>query len=162
MIKELLIQELNEEAEITKKFFNIFPEDKLEYKPHEKSMSLKELMNHIVEIVGWPAFILETEKIDFTAGDYQPSNLEKREDFESSFNKLMSKSIDAINSSTDEVLLNNHWKMMMGEQLLQDYTKYEAIRHSLNQLTHHRAQLGVYYRLNDISVPGSYGPSADD
>ena len=50
----------------------------------------------------------------------------------------------------------------IGGKVLADYSKYGAIRHALNQLTHHRAQLGVYYRLNDIPVPGSYGPSADE
>jgi hypothetical protein len=58
--------------------------------------------------------------------------------------------------------LNERWQMKMGEQVLADWDKYGAIRHSLNQATHHRAQLGVYYRLLDIPVPGSYGPSADE
>ena len=58
--------------------------------------------------------------------------------------------------------LNGRWVLSMGKQILADYSKYETIRHSLSQTTHHRAQLGVYLRLLDIPIPGSYGPSADD
>jgi uncharacterized damage-inducible protein DinB len=57
--------------------------------------------------------------------------------------------------------LDKRWTMTNGDTILMDFNKYEAIRHALNQITHHRAQLGVYYRLNDIPLPGSYGPSAD-
>jgi uncharacterized damage-inducible protein DinB len=58
--------------------------------------------------------------------------------------------------------LDGKWDIRQGELVFQEWSKYGAIRHSLNQITHHRAQLGVYYRLNDIFVPGSYGPSADE
>lgn len=60
-----------------------------------------------------------------------------------------------------EAELDGKWSMSMGEQILADFTKYSAMRHALDQITHHRAQLGVYYRLNNIPVPPSYGPSAD-
>ncbi|MCH5600915.1 DinB family protein [Niabella ginsengisoli] len=61
-----------------------------------------------------------------------------------------------------EADLEPFWSLKYNGNKLAEWTKYAAIRHSLNQITHHRAQLGVYYRLNDIKVPGSYGPSADD
>ncbi|MDQ1141211.1 DinB family protein [Pedobacter agri] len=59
-------------------------------------------------------------------------------------------------------ILNNQWILRNGDQILGDLTKYEMIRISFSQTTHHRAQLGVYLRLLDIPIPGSYGPSADD
>ena len=138
--------EFQQEYETTKKFIDNFPDSKNDYAPHEKSMKLMPLATHIVEIVGWPEIMLNTEKLDFAAGDYKP---------------LHFKSQNAL-SQLSEDGLNGKWAMYMGDQLLADFTKYSAIRHALNQLTHHRAQLGVYYRLNDIPVPGSYGPSADE
>ena len=102
-----------------------------------------------------------TEKLDFAAGDYQPANITTKEELMQRFEDDYAKSKTALDTAK-EVDLDGKWSMNMGEKVLADYSKYGAIRHALNQLTHHRAQLGVYYRLNDIPVPGSYGPSADE
>lgn len=161
-IKNTILHEFQEEAAITKKFIDVFEDRIIDFKPHEKSMSTKQLMNHIVEILGWPEFILETEKLDFEAGDYMPNEFSTKAEIEDKFNEFTEKTEKALNATTDEILEHQRWKMTMGDHIIADYSKYGAIRHALNQLTHHRAQLGVYYRLNDIPVPGSYGPSADD
>ena len=156
-----LQQELKQEYETTKKFLENFPEGKNDYTPHEKSMKLMPLASHVIETLGWPESILTTDKIDFAAGDYQPSNFTTKAELQQKLEDDYAKSKAALEKITEEDL-NGRWTMHMGDQLLADYSKYEAIRHSLNQNAHHRAQLGVYYRLNDIPVPGSYGPSADD
>jgi uncharacterized damage-inducible protein DinB len=67
----------------------------------------------------------------------------------------------ALEKASEEDL-EPSWALKMSGQTLSEWSKYGAIRHALNQITHHRAQLGVYYRLNNIPLPGSYGPSADD
>ena len=156
-----LKDELRQEYETTKKFVENFPEGKNEYAPHEKSMKLMPLATHIVEILGWPETILNTEKLDFAAGDYQPTILNTKGDLQQKLEQDFAKSSAALDSISEDDLAGR-WTMNMGEKVIADYTKYTAIRHALNQLTHHRAQLGVYYRLNDIPVPGSYGPSADE
>jgi len=156
-----LKEELKQEYETTAKFIKNFPEGKNEYAPHEKSMKLMPLATHVVEILGWPETILTTDKLDFSAGDYQPSNLSTKQELQQKFEEDYAKSKAALDAISEEDL-DGKWSMNMGEKVLADYTKYSAIRHALNQLTHHRAQLGVYYRLNDIPVPGSYGPSADE
>ena len=160
-IIKLVKQELAQEAVTTRKFLALVPFDKTDWAPHEKSMKLMPLATHIVEIVGWPEIMLNTEKLDFAAGDYKPLHFTSREELKAKLDEFYAKSQNALNQLSEDGL-NGKWAMYMGDQLLADFTKYSAIRHALNQLTHHRAQLGVYYRLNDIPVPGSYGPSADE
>lgn len=156
-----LKNELQQEYQTTKRFIENYPEGKNDYAPHEKSMKLMPLATHIVEILGWPEIILNTEKLDFAAGDYQPANFTTKDELMQRFEADYAKSKNALDSAKEEDL-DGRWSMNMGEKVLADYSKYGAIRHALNQLTHHRAQLGVYYRLNEIPVPGSYGPSADE
>ena len=161
-IKNILLHELQEETAVIQKFLESYPEELNDYKPHEKSMSMQALTNHIVEIIGWPEYILETEKLDFATGDYQPSAMKTRAEFLAAAKDLLEKSEKALNATTDEILEHQRWKITAGDQIFSDWSKYGAIRHALSQITHHRAQLGVYYRLNNIPVPGSYGPSADE
>lgn len=156
-----LKEELKQEYETTKKFIGNFPEGKDDYAPHEKSFKLLPLAVHIVEIVGWPDVMLNTEKLDFAANDYQMPELRNKQELLTTLDEFYTKSSTALNNIKEEDL-EGGWKMTMGDQLIANYTKYSAIRHALSQLTHHRAQLGVYYRMNDIPLPGSYGPSADD
>ena len=156
-----LVQELKEEYLITKKFWEVFPEGKNDYSPHEKSMKMMPLASHIAEIFGWADFILKTEKLDFAAGDYVPYHHQNKEELQNKFEEDYQKSLQTLENTTEEEMTGG-WKMTMGDHVIADYTKYSAIRHALNQITHHRAQLGVYYRLNNIPLPGSYGPSADE
>lgn len=156
-----LKQELNQEYQTTKRFLNNFPEGKNDYAPHEKSMKMMPLSTHIAEVFGWPDFIMKTSVLDFGAGDYKPTILETKSQLLQKLDEDYQKSIATLNEISEDQL-NERWQMKMGEQVISDWSKYEAIRHALNQATHHRAQLGVYYRLLDIPVPASYGPSADD
>jgi uncharacterized damage-inducible protein DinB len=156
-----LRKELQQEYDTTKKFLSLFPDGKNEYAPHEKSMKLMPLATHIVEIFGWPHFMLTTGKLDFESGEYQPAVLTDRAGLEQKFEEEYAKSKETLNTVTEEDL-NGRWTMNMGDHLIADYNKYEAIRVALNQITHHRAQLGLYYRLMNIPLPGSYGPTADD
>lgn len=156
-----LRKEFQQEYETTKKFFEVYPDGKNDYQPHEKSMKMMPLATHIAEIFGWPDFMMKTEKLDFAAGDYKPTFLNTKAELQQKFEEDYKKS-DATLENMTESDLNGRWTMNMGEQIIADYNKYEAMRHALNQITHHRAQLGIYYRLNDIPLPGSYGPSADD
>lgn len=157
----ILKKELQQEYETTKKFIDRYPEEKNDFAPHEKSMKMMPLAAHIVEVFGWPDYILKTDKLDFAKGDYQPTVLNNKAKLQQKLDEHYNGSKNALENLTEEAL-DGRWTMNMGDQVLADYNKYEAIRHSLNQITHHRAQLGVYYRLNDIPLPGSYGPTADE
>ncbi|MEO6639452.1 MAG: DinB family protein [Ginsengibacter sp.] len=152
--------ELTEEYNTTKKFIELFPEGNNEYAPHEKSMKMMPLAKHIAEIFAWPEIILNSSDLDFANMPAQ-----KLPEGKAQLTELLDTSyasgIAALEKVTDEDLLPN-WSISMGGNKIKEWTKYGAIRHGLNQITHHRAQLGVYYRLLNISLPGSYGPSADD
>ncbi|MBS1548814.1 MAG: damage-inducible protein DinB [Bacteroidetes bacterium] len=158
---EQLQQEWAHEYETTVKFIQRFPHDKNEYAPHEKSMKMMPLATHIVEIFAWPETILNKEELDFAKGDYQPTILTTPAELLTKLENDFEKGKKAMKQYQDNID-TQRWTMRMGEQVLQDWTKREALRHSINQIIHHRAQLGVYYRLNNIVVPGSFGPSADE
>ena len=155
-----LLQEMEAEAVTTRKMLALVPDDKLDWQPHPKSMTMRSLAVHIAEIPAWVDMALNTEEFDFSKG-YEPTpisnNAELLELFEASYNK----GHEALKAAKESQLFGR-WVMRMGEQILADLSKYQTIRHSFSQTTHHRAQLGVFLRLLNIPIPGSYGPSADE
>ena len=155
-----LKDEYTYEYNVTKKFFNLFPAGKDDYAPHEKSMKLLRLVTHIAESFGWPAFILHTDGLDFT-DPYERDTIENREDLLASLEKNYLASMESLDKATEKDL-EPSWSLKNQGQVIVSWSKYGAMRHGLNQITHHRAQLGVYYRLLDIKVHASYGPSADE
>lgn len=157
----LLQNEFENEAVLTRQFLKLVPEDKLGWKPHERSMALGALAVHLAEISGWEDMMINSEELDFQAGDFQPTTIDNSAELLSLFDSSYHTGKTALENASEEVL-DERWVMRNGDQVLLDLSKYEAIRHALNQTTHHRAQLGVYLRLLDIPIPGSYGPSADN
>lgn len=155
-----LKSELEGEFQTTKKFIELFPEGKNDYAPHEKSMKMMPLATHLVEVFEWPNTILKTSELDFAKGDYKPTILSTRDELMKKLEDDYQSAKTALENSTENDL-NHSWTIKNDGHELASWSKYGAIRHALNQITHHRAQLGVYYRLNNIPLPGSYGPSAD-
>lgn len=154
-----LRDELTYEYNVTKKFFDIYPEGKNNYAPHEKSMKMIPLVSHIATIFGWPVAILNTSELD--VAEAQADKIENKAQLKSVLDQEYKASLSALEQASESDL-EPKWALTMDGQKLMEWTKYGAIRHGLNQITHHRAQLGVYYRLLDIPVPASYGPSADE
>lgn len=157
-----LIKELEHEVNTTRKFFKLVPEDKFTWKPHEKSMEMKRLCVHIAELPTWIDLAINTDGINFATGDYKPTEVSSGEELINLLDQSEKKAIAALESVKDEDELLKTWTLKNGDTLLQAMTKYEAVRHAYSQTTHHRAQLGVYLRLLNIPIPGSYGPSADE
>jgi uncharacterized damage-inducible protein DinB len=162
MLTTLLLKELQLETESTRKMLERLPDDQFGWKPHAKSMTIQQLVTHITEIPGWPAIILTTTEIDFAANPHKPVFVNSRAEALQALENYYQKSVVQLEQANDEKLLNETWSMRAGDYEIDKLTKYEAIRMSLNQLTHHRAQLGVFLRLLNIPIPGSYGPSADE
>lgn len=160
-IISLLVKEMEQEAAVTRKMLDRVPENNWNYKPHEKSMTLKQLTGHIAELPGWVKLGLETSELDFAKGDYKPSEINSKEQLIAIFEKSFEEGKAVLASANENDLLPN-WTLRSGDQVFNVFTKYEIIRHAFAQTTHHRAQLGVYLRLLNIPIPGSYGPSADD
>ncbi|TCD14783.1 DinB family protein [Pedobacter psychrodurus] len=160
-IIKLLLKELAAEFNTTKKFLAIVPVDKFDWAPHEKSMKMKSLAVHIADLPSWVSLALTTDGLDFETAPYVEQAVENADDLVKILEENYAKGKMELEKATEENL-NGRWVLSMGKQVLADYSKYETIRHSLSQTTHHRAQLGVYLRLLNIPIPGSYGPSADD
>jgi uncharacterized damage-inducible protein DinB len=157
----VLTREMEAEAATTRKMLNRIPEDKYDWKPHPKSMSIRQLATHLAELPAWVSMAIDTEELDFEKMDYKPSvvhnNAELLELFESSFANGKSR----LEKATEDELLPD-WTMRQGEKVYSVLPKHEVIRMAFCQTVHHRAQLGVFLRLLDVPIPGSYGPSADE
>lgn len=152
---------MEQEAAITRKMLQRVPDDKWDYKPHEKSMGMMNLTTHLAEIPTWVKMGLETPGLDFAAMDWTPTTVSSTDELLSLFEKSYEEGYKSLKEAKEEDLLPE-WTMRMGDKVLNVLTKYEVIRHAFAQTIHHRAQLGVYLRLLNIPIPGSYGPSADE
>jgi uncharacterized damage-inducible protein DinB len=160
-IIQLLLKELEQESAITLKMLQRVPDENWDWKPHQKSMSLKALSVHIAELPSWVSMGLSTNEVDFAATPYTPAEVKNTTDLLELFERSLYQGRTALENAKEEDLLPE-WTLRQGEQVLSVMTKYEVIRHSFGQTIHHRAQLGVYLRLLDIPIPGTYGPSADE
>ncbi|UKT63230.1 DinB family protein [Pedobacter mucosus] len=160
-IIKALLKEFENEAATTRKFLAIVPVEKFDWAPHEKSMKMKGLATHIAELPSWVSMALTTNELDFAKEAYNPTEVNDNKDLLALFEKSYASGKSELEKASEKDL-EGKWLLRNGEQILADYTKYETIRHSLSQTAHHRAQLGVYLRLLNFPIPGSYGPSADD
>jgi uncharacterized damage-inducible protein DinB len=154
-------KQLKEEAVITRKMLKIVPEDKYDWQPHAKSMTIRRLATHIAELPGWIPMAIDTDVLDFSANDYKATPISNNSDLLAAFEENQRKAEEALPKTTDEYL-QNLWTMKDGEQIFLSISKQDVIRLALSQTIHHRAQLGVFLRLLNIPIPGSYGPSADE
>ncbi|SFH30237.1 DinB family protein [Pedobacter insulae] len=160
-IIELLLTELAQEAIVTRKMLALVPVDKFDWAPHEKSMKMKALATHIAELPGWIKLALTTKELDFATAPYEPVPVATNNDLLSILEKSLEEAKSSLAQATEEDL-NGRWLLRTGDTIHADMSVYEMIRVSYSQVSHHRAQLGVYLRLLNIPIPGSYGPSADD
>ncbi|MBK1441221.1 DinB family protein [Parapedobacter sp. ISTM3] len=160
IIKELLT-ELETEGAITRKMLALVPEDRFDWAPHPKSMTLKQLATHLAEIPSWYALAVDQDELDFNEGAYQPTSIANTTELLALFEKSYQAGKAAL-QRLPEAALDKPWVMRGGDAVYLDTTKYGMVRHAFAQTIHHRAQLGVFLRLLDIPIPGSYGPSADE
>ena len=157
---EFFKQQFIEEGATTRKMLSRVPDDKLDYKPHEKSMVMKSLVTHLADLPGWVHFTLTTDELNFQSGYEQPditNNKQLMEYFEKRYNDGLSALV-----AENEKEMDKPWTLRNGETIYATNPKIDVMRMSLSQQIHHRAQLGVYLRLLNIPIPGSYGPSADE
>lgn len=160
-ITQNFLKELNSESVVTRKMLQRIPADKYDWRPHEKSMTIKQLASHIADLPGWVSLAFETDELDFEASPYQPDEWNTIEELLQIFEGKLTGARSHLEKAKDEDLLPA-WVLRKGDQILLSQTKADTVRVSLSQTIHHRAQLGVYLRLLDIPLPASYGPSADE
>ncbi len=156
-----LLSELEREKDNTKKMIERLSSEYFSWKPHEKSMSLGKLANHIVELHNWVDLVINKNQLDFNT-DYVPLTLKNKEDLVEVLENGYLVNKTSIESLNAEELFSN-WVLKSGDYVIVELPKIAAIRFLVNNhLIHHRGQLSVYMRMLDIPVPGIYGPSADD
>lgn len=162
MLASIITKELTQELESTYKFLALVPADQLDWQPHPKSMTMKRLAGHITEICSWFKFCIELDAIDFGLEKWESPTAADGAGFVALAKPMGEESLKVLKATDDDTFLNKRWMMKYNEAVIMDFSKYEAVRHSLSQMIHHRAQLGIYLRLLNIAIPGTYGPSADE
>ncbi|MCX6208327.1 MAG: hypothetical protein NTZ59_02200 [Bacteroidetes bacterium] len=161
-IGKILLAEVLQESASTRKLLEVVPFDKADFKPHEKSMTLKRLATHVTEITGWWKECLLQDVLDFAAGDFTPKVINNTDDLLAMHDDLVAKATKILSEVADEEFAKP-WTMKNGEQIYFTMPKAAVTRSwCLNHLYHHRGQLTVYLRLLDVKLPGMYGPTADD
>lgn len=158
---KMFLKELDEAAITTRKMLERVPTDKFDWQPHPKSMTVKRLATHIAELPSWISMTLTTDELDFADNPYQPEEVKNTEELLAYFERSLQDGRSHLVDKYEEVL-DKGWTLRNGEQVYSVEPKADVIRMSLNQTVHHRAQLGVFLRLLDIPIPGSFGPSADE
>jgi uncharacterized damage-inducible protein DinB len=154
-------QELEREALTTRKMLSIIPTEKFGLKPHEKSMTIKVLATHIADIFTWFGMVINTSELDFAKNPYQAEEVNSTPELVSLFEKNLEQGRAALANAKEEQMADN-WIMRNGEEIWVNDNKHDVLRMCFGQIIHHRAQLGVFLRLLNIPIPGSYGPSADE
>jgi hypothetical protein len=164
-LSDFLLPELDLEAAYTRKHLERVPMDKLEFKPHEKSMPLGWLVTFIAVLPTWGTFALTTDSFDVAPDGVpvpqQPVVTSQRELLQM-FDKNIADVRAALGAASDEYL-QKPWSLLAAGSTVFTQPRYLVYRTLfLNHLVHHRAQLGVLLRLNDIAVPAVYNDSADE
>jgi uncharacterized damage-inducible protein DinB len=158
---QMLLPEFDQEMQNTRKILECVPDGKFDYQPHPKSMTLGRLASHVSEMAGWAKTTLETEVLEMDSS-FKPHIAKDKAELLATFDKNVADARALIEKATDEDW-HKTWNLKFNGQTMFSMPRAACVRGMvMNHLIHHRAQLGVYLRLNDIAIPGMYGPSADE
>jgi uncharacterized damage-inducible protein DinB len=163
-LSENFLGEFDFEMVSTRKTLERIPEDKLAWKPHDKSTSLGRLAGHIAELPSMGGRVMQSEMFDLAnrPPNAKPLVAESQKHVLEIFDKNVADLRAALAGASDADLQKN-WTLALGDKKFYSGPRIGALRRMmLNHMIHHRAQLGVYLRLNDVAVPSVYGPSADE
>lgn len=161
-IGQHMADELRMEAKATRKVMERLPDDKFDWQPHEKSMKLGALASHIINNLGWTATILGSDELDIAAAEFTPEEFHSSAECVAGFDRALEKAASEVASATDEDLFR-FWTFRAGDKVFFSEKKIGVLRgFVMNHGIHHRSQLAMYLRMNDIPVPQIYGPSADE
>lgn len=156
---EAFLKELNAEIPATRKCLERIPANLFTWKPHERSMSLGYLSLLVAEIPKWISVSIEQNEIDFaTFKHFQPATTQE---LVNHFHENIQGAKKALQNATEEIF-SKDFVLKAQDKILFSQPLIESIPSTLNHWVHHRGQLTVFMRLNDIPVPSIYGPSADD
>jgi len=156
---QVYLNEIKAESPATRHCLERIPDSTFKFKPHEKSMEMGYLVQLVAEIPKWIKDIVEQSVIDFVSYEHIP--LSAADAILQHYDKAVKGAINAL-ANIDEESLQIPFELKNNGQLLWKAPKLEAIGSTINHWVHHRGQLTVYMRLNNIAVPSIYGPSADE
>jgi uncharacterized damage-inducible protein DinB len=163
-INQGLLAEFDHEMVGTRKTLERIPENKFDWAPHSKSMKLGHLAQHLANLPGWFKESLTQDSLDIAPGGKSPEDpqLKTRQEILARFDKNAAAGRAALAAAKDEEFFKP-WALLNNGQTIFSMPKIVVVRSFvMNHMIHHRAQLGVYLRLNDVPVPSIYGPSADE
>lgn len=161
-IRELVLPEFKFEMMKIRATLERVPETKLEYRPHEKSMPIGKLAAHLARIPSYLVPIMEMPELDAATSGQTPLVMESTTQLLRAFDEYVDKGLGLL-TTVDNATLMQPWKLLSKGTTVLQGTRYQMTRTLvLNHAIHHRGQLGVYLRLNDVPVPSVYGPSADE
>ncbi len=164
-LSQSLLPEFDHEMANTRKTLERVPEDKFGWKPHEKSTTLGRLAAHLAEIPVWTEHTLKSESLDVNPPEgrpARPADAASRKELLAQFDKNVA-AARAVIAATPDAEFGKPWTLLSGGKAVFTLPKAAVLRtFVLSHSIHHRAQLGVYLRLNDVPVPSIYGPSADE
>jgi uncharacterized damage-inducible protein DinB len=161
-LKEILLAEFAQETALTRKMLEKVPFDDPQWKPHEKSMTMQRLSSHIAEIPLWANRTLESDEYDFATAKFERFFAADNTELLRKFQETSASAAALLKEVTEEKLLSK-WSLKRSGQIIYSIPRVGVLRNYVfSHTAHHRGQLSVYLRLNNISVPGMYGPSADE
>jgi len=165
-IAQSMLPELDNEMATTRRVLERVPFDKADWKPHQKSFSMLQLASHIADMAGWMTATVHTDSLDLAPPDgpkWEPPPPPKDSaELLARFDKAVAEGREALAGCSDEAMMQT-WSLLQGGQPMFSMPRVATIRGMLmNHMVHHRGQLSVYLRMNDVPVPSIYGPSADE
>ncbi|HKO03145.1 MAG TPA: DinB family protein [Candidatus Acidoferrales bacterium] len=164
-INQGFLPEFDHEMATTRRFLERVPENKFDWAPHPKSMKLGALAGHLAHMPGWTKETLEKDVLDVAPGgkSMEMPKTSNRQELLALFDKNVAAGRAALAAANDDAHWMKPWALQANGQTMFSMPRVAVMRNFvLNHSIHHRAQLGVYLRLNDIPVPATYGPSADE
>jgi uncharacterized damage-inducible protein DinB len=162
---EFFLAQLEAEADRTRRMLEPVPEGRHDWKPHEKSMPMGYLTMLVARLPSWIALIINKDELDLNPPDGK-SNVDQKplrtaDELVQAMDEGVRQAREAL-SKTNADHLMKPWRLLVSGKVVNEEARHIVIRDTFMHLAHHRAQLGVYLRLNNVAVPAVYGPSADD
>ena len=163
-LKELFAAMLGREAAVSRRALERVPEERRDWKPHERSMPFGRLATLVATMPSWIAMMIDQDQLDLQppgGPKYQPKQWTKSAELLQEHDEAVASALQALRRTSDRHLMTP-WQLLVAGRVVAEAPRQAMIADTFTHLAHHRGQLSVYLRLNDVPVPSLYGPSADD
>jgi uncharacterized damage-inducible protein DinB len=161
-IAQALLPEFDHEMATTRKMLERFPEDKVDWKPHDTCMTLGRLAGHVAEIPAWTIPTIAQDKLELDPSTFTPSVLNSRTETLKKFDETVKAARATIAGASDEALMKP-WSLVVSGKTVMTLPKAAVLRSFvMSHMIHHRGQLAAFYRIAGVPVPSIYGPSKDE